>query len=131
MSKNIIISILAVLLVIGVGWLYLGKTKLQGQIKTLESEKVVLQSKIEKSFAYAKSLDLLFEPGRMQAGIPTRQNFSNDKQWLSALTEATKATADDKLQNNLNDIKKGGDTASKATVLFMDHAVSAMADILK
>jgi len=124
MNKNIIISVLVVLLVIGVGWMYLGKTKLQDQVKTL-------QTKVEKGLTYAKSLDLLFEPGRKQAGIPTRQNFSNDMDWLSALTEATKATADSKLQDNLDDIKKGGNASSQATVLFMEHAVSAIADVLK
>ena len=124
MNKNIIISVLVVLLVVGVGWMYLGKTKLQDQVKAL-------QTKVEKGLTYAKSLDLLFEPGRKQAGISTRQNFSNDIDWLSALTEATKATADSKLQDNLDDIKKGGDTSSQATVLFMEHAVSAIADVLK
>ena len=63
MNKNIIISVLVVLLVVGVGWMYLGKTKLQDQVKTL-------QTKVEKGLTYAKSLDLLFEPGRKQAGIP-------------------------------------------------------------
>lgn len=124
MNKNIIIVVLIIILVASVGWVYLGKTKLQDRIKTLET-------KVEKSLAYAKSLDLLFEPGRKQAGIPTRQNFSNDVDWISGLTEATKATADDKLQKNLEDIKKGGNASSAATVLFMERAVSMIADTLK
>ncbi|PIS39474.1 MAG: hypothetical protein COT33_01770 [Candidatus Nealsonbacteria bacterium CG08_land_8_20_14_0_20_38_20] len=133
MNKNIIIVVLVVLLIASIGWvlsLQQGKAKLQGQIKTLESEKTVLQTKIDKGLVYAKSLDLLFEPVRRQAGIPIRQNLS-EEEWLLGLIEATKATADSKLQNNLNDIKKGGDTASIATVLFMEHAVSAIVDTFK
>ena len=133
MNKNIIIVVLVVLLIASIGWvlsLQQGKAKLQGQIKTLESEKTVLQTKIDKGLVYAKSLDLLFEPVRRQAGIPIRQNLS-EEEWLLGLTEATKATADSKLQNNLNDIKKGGDAGTIATVLFMEHAVSAIVDTFK
>ena len=133
MSKNIIIVVLVALLIASVGWgwsLQQGKAKLQGQIKTLESEKVVLQSKIEKGLAYAESLDILFDPARKQAGVPTRQNIS-EEEWLLGLTEATKTTSDSKLQGNLNTIKQGGNEASAATVLFMEHAVSAIVDALK
>ena len=50
---------------------------------------------------------------------------------LLELTEAIKATADSKLQDNLDDMKKGGSEASVATVLFMEHTVSAIVDTLK
>jgi len=133
MNKNIIIVALVILLIASIGWgwvLQQGKATLQGKIKTLETEKTALQTKIDKGLIYAKSLDLLFDPVREQADIPTRQNLS-EEEWLLGLTEATKATADSKLQNNLNDIKKGGDAGTIATVLFMEHAVSAIVDTFK
>ena len=133
MNKNIIVVVLVVLLIAVIGWgwfLQQGKAKLQGQIQTLESEKVALQNKIEKGLVYAEALDTLLEPVRKQAGFPTRQNLS-DIEWLSALTEATESTADTQLQSNVNDITGGGDTASMATVSFMEHTASAIVDALK
>ena len=133
MKNNLIIVVLVVLLIVSIGWgyySYQGKTKLQNQITTLEGEKTTLQNKIGKGLVYAKSLDLLFEPVRKQAGLPTKQNLS-DIEWLSKITDATKATGDSKLQSNLDDIKKGGTEAQMGTVLFMENAVSAIADALK
>src|SRR3989344_7230642 len=111
MNKNITIAVLVVLLIVVVGWgwsLQLGKTELQGQITALDGKKEVLQSKVEKSLAYAEALDSLLEPARKQAGLPTRKQFS-EADWFLAFTEATKATADSELQIDLNDIKAGGD----------------------
>ena len=136
MDKNIIIGVFVVLVVLLIavicwGWsLQQGKTELESQIQTLENENVVLQSKIEKGLIYAEALDTLLEPVRREAGLPTRQNLS-DIEWLSALTEKTNSTADAQLQSNVNDIQGGGDAGSMATVLFMEHAVSAIVDSLK
>ena len=91
---------------------------------------MALQNKIGKGLVYAEALDLLYEPIRKQMGVPTRQNLS-DADWLLKLTEATSATADSKLQGNLDDIKKGGNTASASTVLFMEYSASAIVDSLK
>ncbi|MCJ7787086.1 hypothetical protein MUP06_02680 [Patescibacteria group bacterium] len=133
MKKNIILVLLAILLIASIGWAWFlqqEKNKLQEGMKTLEVEKTALQNKIEKGLVYAKALDTLLEPVRKEASLPTRQNLS-DIEWLSALIETTKSTADTQLQSNVNDIKGGGDTASRATVLFLEHAVSAIVDVLK
>jgi len=133
MAKNIVIGVLVILLFAGVAWGWLSlqaKNKLQDKIVVLESEKVALQNKIGKGLVYAEALDLLYEPIRKQMGVPTRQNLS-DADWLLKLTEATSATADNKLQGNLDDIKKGGNTASASTVLFMEYSASAIVDSLK
>jgi len=133
MKKNIIVFLLLILFIASITWawsLKQGNTKLEDQVKVLESEKTTLQNKIGKSLLYAKSLDLLFEPVRKQANLPTKQNLS-DEEWLSKITEAAKATGDSNLQSNLDNIKKGGNEAQIATVLFMERAVSAIADALK
>lgn len=133
MNKNIIIAVSVVLLAITVGvgiFSYQGQTTLKGKIKTLESEKLALQNKINKGLIYANSLDLLYEPIRKQMGMPTRLNLS-DTEWLSKLTETTELTADSELQNDLATIKTGGSEASLATVLFIERAVSAIVDVLK
>lgn len=133
MNKNIILAVLAILLAASIGWAWFlqqEKNKLQEGMKTLEVEKTALQNKIEKGLFYAKALDMLLEPVRKQASLPTRQNLS-DAEWLSAFTAATKSTADTQLQSNVNDIKLGGDIASRATVLFMEHSVSSIVDALK
>ncbi|MEK7120038.1 MAG: hypothetical protein AAB824_00660 [Patescibacteria group bacterium] len=126
MNKNIIVVVLVVLLLASVGWAW---SLQQGKIK-LGSEKEALQNKIDKGLTYAKALDLLLEPARKQAGLPTRQPFS-ETDWILSLTEATKATADNELQSNFNDIKEGGSAASRASIFFMDRAVSATVDALK
>jgi len=133
MNKNIIAVVLAVLLIAVIGWgwsLQQGKAKLQGQIKTLENEKGALQSKIEKGLTYAESLDIIFDPARERAGLPTRQNLS-ETEMLSKLTETIKAIGDSKLQDDLDIIKQGGNEAGMAIISFMEHAVSAIVDTLK
>ncbi len=133
MNKKIIIAVLVVLLIAVIGWgwsLQQGKAELESQITTLSGENEALQNKIEKGLVYAKALDSLLEPAREQAGLPTRQQFS-DVDWLLAFTEATKATTDSELQTDLNDIKVGGDAASRATILYMDRVVSTIVDVLK
>ena len=135
MNKNdtVVIIVLAVLLIVSIGWGLLcwqGKVKLQEEVKTLESEKFILQNKIEKGLAYANSLDLLLEPARKQAGFPVKEDLS-EEELLLKLTDAIEATADSKLQDNLATMKKGGSAAQEATILFMEHVVSAIVDILK
>jgi len=132
-KNNIIVVVLLVLLIaaIGGGWFFWqGKAKLQGEVKALESEKVALQNKIEKGLAYAESLDILLEPARKQAGLPVKQDLS-EEELLLKLTDAIQATADSKLQENLATMKKGGNAAQTATISFMEHTVSAIVDTLK
>jgi hypothetical protein len=133
MNKNIVLVLIVLLIaVIGWGWsLQQGKAKLQGQIQTLESGKGVLQSKINKGLAYAESLDILFDPARAQAGLPTRYNLSSETEILSKLTDKIKATGDNKLQGYLDIMKQGGNEASTSTVSFMYYTPSAIVDILK
>ncbi len=133
MKKNIVIVILVILLVASIGWgvfVQQQKTKLQAENQTLTQEKVALQTKNEKGLAYAKSLDLLMEPARQQAGLPTKKELTGEE-FLLDLTEATQATADSELQSNLDSIKKGGDEASQATFLFMEHTASAIVEALE
>lgn len=132
-KNNIIVVVLVVLLIasIGGGWfLWQGKAKLQGEVETLEGERIALQSKIEKGLAYAKSLDILLEPARKQAGLPVKRDLS-EEELLLELTDAIEATADSQLQDNLDDMKKGGNAASEATILFMEHTASAIVDTLE
>ncbi|MCL5011005.1 MAG: hypothetical protein M1127_02235 [Patescibacteria group bacterium] len=119
------------MLVAVAGWGVYSYTKSQSEIKTLESAKVVLQSKVEKGLAYAQALDLLLDPARKQAGLQTKQPNFSETELLAGLEEAIKATDDSKLQDNLVTMKKGGDAASMATILFMEHSVSAIVDTLK
>lgn len=135
MNKNdtVVIVVLVVLLIVGLGWGWLswqGKVKLQREVKTLDSENLALQNKIEKGLAYAESLDLLLEPARKQAGLPVKEDLS-DEELLLKLTDAIEATADSKLQDNLAAMKKGGSAAQAATILFMEHVASAIVDTLK
>ena len=132
-KNNIIVVVLLVLLVASIGGGYFfwqGKAKLQGEVKTLEGEKVALQSKIEKGLAYARALDLLLDPARKQVGMPVKQELS-ETDLLLKLTDAIKATADSKLQDNLATMKEGGNAAQTATISFMEHTASAIVDTLK
>jgi Tfp pilus assembly protein PilO len=133
MNKNIVLILVVLLIaVIGWGWsLQQGKAKLQSQIQKLENEKGILQSKTEKGLAYAESLDILFDPARQQAGLPTRYNLSSETEILSKLTDTIKATGDSKLQSYLDIMKLGGNEASTATVSFMYYTPSAIVDTLK
>ena len=133
MNKNIIVVVLVVLLIAVIGWgwsLQQGKAKLQGQIKTLGNEKGALQTKINKSLAYAEALDILFDPARQQSGLQARYNLSQTE-IVAKLTDKVKATGDSKLQNDLEIIKQGGIESETTTISFMGDAVSAIVDILK
>jgi hypothetical protein len=138
MNKNIIIIIvLAVLLVISIGfgiYSFQKNTKgiepSQAQITILEQEKEVLQQKVNKGLAYAKSLDLLYEPMRKQMNLTTRYSLT-DVEWVSEFSKVTKAIGDDTLNYLLKDIMEGGVTSEKATVRFMERATSAIIDVLK
>lgn len=131
MKKNIGIVILVILLVISVGWGCFTYVKSQSKIKALESEKVVLQDKITKGLAYAQSLDLLLDPARKDAGLPTKEANFSETQLLTELEATIKTTNDSDLQDNLATMKKGGSAASLATIMFMEHSVSAIVDLLK
>jgi Tfp pilus assembly protein PilO len=133
MNKNIIVVVLVVLLIAVIGWgwsLQQGKAKLQSQINTLENEKGVLQSKINKSLAYAEALDILFDPARQQLGLQGRYNLSQTEM-VSKITDLIKATGNSKLQDDLETIKQGGIESETTTVSFMGDAVSAIVDNLK
>ena len=137
MNKNIIIAVLIILLVISVGFgIYSfqkntkGTEPSQAQFTTSEQEKEILQQKIDKGLAYAKSLDLLYEPMRKQMSLTTRYSLT-DIEWVTEFSKTTKAVRDDTLNYLLKDIMEGGTTSEKATVRFMERAVSAIVDILK
>jgi len=137
MNKNVIIAVLVVLLVISVGFgVYSfqkstkGTGSSQAQFATSEQEKEVLQEKIDKGLAYAKSLDLLYEPMRKQMNLTTKYSLT-DVEWVSEFSKVTKAVKDDTLNYLLKDIMDGGATGEKATIRFMERAVSAIMDVLK
>jgi hypothetical protein len=126
MNKNISVLVLVILLVASIVWAW---TLKEGNAK-LVSEKTALQTKIDKSLAYAESLDILFDPGRAQAGLSTRYNLS-ETETLTKLTDKVQATGDSELQTTLNTLKAGGAGATAASVHFMEYAVSAIVDTLK
>jgi len=137
MKNNIIVLILAVLLIISIGFGVYSFQKsvkleklLQTKVQTLEGEKGALQQKLDKGLAYAESLDLLYEPVRKGMGLPTRYNIS-DVEWVSEFSRVTKAVGDDTLDGLLQEIQAGGSEASMATVRFMERAISGIADSLK
>src|SRR3989338_25317 len=112
MNKNVIIAVLVVLLVISVGF---GVYSFQ---------------KSTKGMGYAKSLDLLYEPMRKQMNLTTKYSLT-DVEWVSEFSKVTKAVKDDTLNYLLKDIMDGGATGEKATIRFMERAVSAIMDVLK
>ena len=136
MKKGIVV-ILVVLLIISIGFGIYSFQKsvkteksLQVQIDTLTGENGALRQKIAQGLAYAKALDVLYEPVRKQMSLPTRYNLS-DMEWMSEFSNTTKAAGDDTLSYLFQDIQKGGSASEMATVRFIERVAVLITDLFK
>lgn len=123
MNRNIIVVVLVVLLIATIG----GGIYLFSKNTQLQNENKALQQKITKGLAYSQALNLLFEPGRVQAGLSQTEPLD----WMNDFTKAIKSTGDSKLEDFLSKITKGGTEGETVSLQFMYYAASQIVNSLK